>query len=316
MSARAFLLTTALLASAAPAAAQDAGRLDRIERSLREVRAIVFQGRDTGQPVVIKPAGPDPQVEALERKVGDLEQTLQRVNGQLDTTAHDLDEAKRALNDQRGAAQASADQLRTLTDRLARLEAQAAAQATAAPPPSAPPQAQAVAPPPEPSPPAPDRRARTAEATARAQSGDAGQLGAAPPAAAAPKTEAATYRTARSALAAGDYAGAVSGFQDYAARFPTGPHLADARYGLGEAYYIQDNHAEAARAYAQALRGWPKTAWAGDATLKLAQSLTQLNRAENACAAVGEFDTRYGATASAALKARAQAVRARAKCSG
>ena len=32
-----------------------------MEQALSEVRAIVFQARATGQPVEVKPAGPDPR---------------------------------------------------------------------------------------------------------------------------------------------------------------------------------------------------------------------------------------------------------------
>lgn len=307
------LLTVSLLAIALPAAAQDNARLDRVERSLKEVRSIVFQGRDTGQPVVIKPAGPDPQVTALEQKVSDLEQTLQRVNGQLDTATHDLDEAKHALADERAA---SGEQMKSMADRLARLEAVQAAAVPPPPPAVAPPPpapAEAEAPPP---PPAPTRRGRASAATARAQAEDEGVLGgpavAAP--AAPPATEAQSYRAAKALLSSGDYAAATGAFQDYIGRFPSSPRLPEARYWLGETYFIQNNPPEAARAYALALKGWPKTGWAAESTLKLSQSLVQLNRPEQACAALGEFQRRYGAGASAGLKARAEAIRVKAKC--
>src|SRR5579875_3762592 len=77
-----------------PAFAQSADdrRLDRLEKDLRELRAIVFQGRDTGQPVVVKPEGPDPAVEALQGRVDQLEQTIRNLSGQVEVLTHDLDE--------------------------------------------------------------------------------------------------------------------------------------------------------------------------------------------------------------------------------
>ena len=296
------------LAWAPPAAAQDDRRLSSLEKTVRELRSIVFQGRDTGQPVVVKPEGPDPQVVALEQKVNDLEQTLQRVNGQLDTATHDLDDARRGLADLRAT---DAEQARALTDRIARLEALGAAAAPVAAPPPPPGDA---APSSQPGP------TRSGDATARAQAGDAGTMGGAAggadpaPARPAALPEPQAYKAARALLAAGDYPGAASAFQAYATRFPASPRIAEARYWLGEALFIQDSFPDAARAYAQALRGWPKTGWAPEATIKLAQSLAQANVADKACLAVGEFDRRYAAVATTASKARAKAVRAQAKC--
>jgi len=100
-------------------------RLDRMEKVVRELRAIVFQGRETGLPVVVQPAGTEEQVQSLSQRIGDLEQSLQRVNEQNETLHHDLDEARRALQ----AAQA---QYRSLDERLAPIEGAAQAQAQAA----------------------------------------------------------------------------------------------------------------------------------------------------------------------------------------
>ncbi len=285
------LLTAAALTLATPAFAQDDRRLDRVEKQVKELRAIVFQGRDTGQPVVVKPEGPDPQVTALEQRVSDLEQTLQKVNGGLDTLTHDVDEAKRA---QASASQANADQIKALTDRVAKLEAQAAA------------------PPPPPPPPAGGATGAPAEPAAVGSSSTAADAPAPP----ARVSEPEAYKAAKALLASGDYPGATAAFQDYLTRFPSSPRKAEGRYWLGEALFIQDSFPDAARAYAQALSGWPKTGWAPEATLKLAQSLQAMNRGDQACAAVGEFQRRYGAGASAGLKVRADAVRAKAKCGG
>ena len=70
----------------------------------------------------------------------------------------------------------------------------------------------------------------------------------------------------------------------------------------------------AAQSYVASLRGWPASAWAPDAVVRLALSLVELNRTQEACAALNEFDRRY-AKAPAATKARASAAREKAKCS-
>ncbi len=114
-----------------PLDVRDAKRLDRMEKVVRELRAIVFQGRDIGKPVVVQPAETDFQVQELTRRVRDLETTLTRLNGQLEGAAHDLELARRANE----AAEA---QNKALVDRVTVLEQRAAqAQAPAEVPPVA-----------------------------------------------------------------------------------------------------------------------------------------------------------------------------------
>jgi TolA-binding protein len=145
---RSFVLALALCA-AAPALAQvpldnslderSSKRLDRMEQALRELRSIVFQGRETGKPVIVQPADSDAQMNALSQKIDDLQQAITRLTGQLESAGHDVDQARH-----------EADQLReengALTARVAALE-----QKLAAPPaPVAPPPAAEAAPPPPP----------------------------------------------------------------------------------------------------------------------------------------------------------------------
>jgi len=113
-----------IAASAAPALSQtpidpldarDARRLDRMEQVLRELRAIVFQGRDSGKPVVIQPAETDYQLQETARRLEDLEMSLTRVNGSLEKTTLDLNAMRR---DNEGLKA----QVRALTERITTLE--------------------------------------------------------------------------------------------------------------------------------------------------------------------------------------------------
>ena len=254
-----------------------AKRLDRFEKELREVRQIVLQAHATGQPVEIKEAGPDPQVVALQAKIDDGDAQVRRLTGEIETLTHDMELAKKQLDDSRA-------QTAALADRLDKLEKQSAAPApAAAPPPAAAPSAAGAAP----------------EAAAPESRGDA-------------KT---AYAHARQRLADGDYPGAATEFQGFLDRYGDTASAPAARYWLGEARFIQKDYAGAATAYLGAIRGWPKTAWAGEAVVKLSQSLVELNKPADACGALGEFERRYP-HAAPALKARAQAVRARAQCAG
>lgn len=78
-----------------PLDARDARRVERMEKVVRELRAIVFQMRDTGKPVVVQPADTDARMEEMNRRIDDLEQTLRRLNGSLETATHDLDQTRR-----------------------------------------------------------------------------------------------------------------------------------------------------------------------------------------------------------------------------
>jgi TolA-binding protein len=142
------LVLALALGAAAPALAQvpldnslderSTKRLDRMEQAIRELRAIVFQGRETGKPVVVQPADSDAQVSALSQKIDDLQQAITRLTGQLESAGHDVDQARH-----------EADQLReengALTARVAALEQKVAA---AAPAPAPAPTAEATPPPP------------------------------------------------------------------------------------------------------------------------------------------------------------------------
>ncbi len=116
-----------------------AKRLDRMEKAMRELRAIVFQGRETGQPVVVQPAETQGRITGLSDRLNDLDQTLSRLNGQIEVIRHDLDQARQEALDLRA-------QNATLKDRLAAMDEKV--QALTAPPPSPPDAAAVDAPPP------------------------------------------------------------------------------------------------------------------------------------------------------------------------
>jgi len=295
-------LAIAGLALVQPAIAQETDtdrRLDRIEKQLRETRSIVFQGRDTGQPVVVKPEGPDPAVTALQARVDDMDQTIRRLSGQVEVNGHDLDEKGRTAQQAHDSVIELRAQLQALSDRVAKLETQLAAQQQAA-------AAQA-----QPEPPALDERRGRPAAHGAAGSGARADLEDAAPTA---STEGASYRNALALQEQGDYAGASQAWQDYIAHYGAGVKGKEARYRLGETLYIQSDYGQAARAYAEALKGWPKAAWAPDATVKLSQALAQLGRRDEACSVVSEFSARYAPSAPAAVKSRARTVRLKASC--
>ena len=113
-----------------------------MEQVLREMRAIVFQGRETGKPVVVEPADTDSQLAAINEKLNDLQASLTRLNGQMDVNAHALDQAQHeadALREENGGLKERLVILEQKVDQLT------SAATIAAPPPAVSPQASAPA---------------------------------------------------------------------------------------------------------------------------------------------------------------------------
>ena len=122
-----------LFAATAPAFAQDRftqeeaeRRLQRIERDLREVRSIVLQAKESGQPVEVRTASSDDQIATLQTKLDDIEQSVRGLTGQIEALSHDQEQAKKDS----AATQA---QIASLSDRLDKLEKQGVAAQAPAP---------------------------------------------------------------------------------------------------------------------------------------------------------------------------------------
>ena len=91
-----------------------AKRLDRLEKAMKEIRAIVFQGRETGAPVLVQPAETQSQIAGMGDKINDINQTLARLNGALEVIKHDLDQSRQEIADQRAADAVLREQVASL----------------------------------------------------------------------------------------------------------------------------------------------------------------------------------------------------------
>jgi tol-pal system protein YbgF len=288
------LLASVAVAAPAPSTAGADRRMERLEQSVRALQASVLQAQATGQPVVVRPEGPDPILTAMQERVADLEATLQRLNGQIENLGFEIEQAKRAEaaaeTERRGALQA-------VNERIGRLDAQIAALTAA----MAPPEPLALGP----------NDARTAPDAGGTLNG---QLAGTPAPPVPPANAGEAFTQARALFTAADYEGAGAAFQDFVARYPTNTRTPEAYYWLGESYFARRGYQTATGAYATALQTNPATTWAPAAMARLAQSLANASQNAQACAAIVQFDQRYAARASAAVKANAQAARTRARC--
>ncbi|MGQ0665385.1 MAG: tol-pal system protein YbgF [Pseudomonadota bacterium] len=87
----------------------------------------------------------------------------------------------------------------------------------------------------------------------------------------------------------------------------------NAQYWLGETYYVRKDYETAAATFADGLKKYPSTDKAPDNLLKLAMSLGQLNRKNDACGTLSEFAKRYP-QANPALKQTAAREKQRLGC--
>lgn len=250
-----------------PAVEWDVRRLDTLDRNVRRLERALTQRNAVGQPVLVES---DPevvtlmgQVATMERRLGDVEATVQRLNGDLERVSLQADDSAREAGALRTRLDAAEGRLKQADDAARAAREQAAAEAAA-------------------------QRSPTGSA--------AGDLAAA------------------QALVAADPAGAARAFDLLIVNWPDTPQAAEAGSRLGDLRRAANDMAGAVTAYAGALTGWPTTPWAGETTLKLARALVATDRDTQACGALGEFNRRYAATASAALKTIAGQVRTQAAC--
>lgn len=244
-------------------------RLDKMEKVVRELRSIVFQGRDSGQPVVTMPAETPAQIQALTDRVSDLEDSLTRLNGANETLTFELEQTRKALAQSQATNERLAGDLATLSATVEQMRQQQAAQAS--------------------------------EQQAAAE--------------AAQEDPEAAFARARKLMLDGDYDGAEAAFQAFVRDHGDSPRGPEGRYWLGKTLSVRGANADAAAAYIGAIRGWPKTTWAPDATLELARSLVALKKPTDACQTLDELARRYP-KATPQVQARAQATRTQAKCAG
>jgi len=278
MTARIALVSAALMTAAgtfvvaqtAPLAPVEWDRraLDRLDRNVRRLERAVTQRNAAGQPVLLEP---DPetialqgQTQSLDRRLSDMEETVQRVNADLERLTFAVDEAR----------EDNAALRRRLSDAERRIgELERAAEA------------------------AREEAALNGPITANSPTGDAAQ-----------------DLTAAVSLARTDARRGARALETVAVTWPETPQAREANLRLGDLRAAADDDAGAVQAWAAALQGWPRAAWAAETTLKLAEGLIATDRRTQACGALGEFTRRYAEGASAALRTRAGQLRTRASC--
>ena len=113
--------------------------------------------------------------------------------------------------------------------------------------------------------------------------------------------EQAAYTQAFDALKSANYAGAISGFQQFLSAYPSSELADNAQYWLGEAHYVTRDYDRAATAFRTVGERWPQSRKSADALLKLGFSEFELKRYAQARNTLTEVTRRFPGTDAAKL---------------
>lgn len=121
------------------------------------------------------------------------------------------------------------------------------------------------------------------------------------------------YNHAFGLLKQANYPAAEAALKAFVENHPKDQMAGNAQYWLGETYYTRGRYMEAATAFAEGYKHYPKSAKAPDGLLKLGMSLSRANQKQNACVALAQLDHDFP-QAAASVKERAAAEKKRLGC--
>ncbi len=252
-------------------------RVERLQRELTTLQSYVYRGETP--PAEAAAADSGPQAARSELRLSQLEQELRALTGQIEEQNFRIEQLAQRLD------RLVAD----VDDRLLRLESGGAA--------------------------ATDPAADSG-ATADAAPGAAGEseVAANPSGAALPTgTAQEQYDHAFGLLSRTRYDEAAGAFGAFLEQHPEDALAGNAKYWLGETYYVQGQYADAAVTFAEGYQAYPESPKAPDNLLKLGKSLSALGQSEDACGTFDELIKRYG-SASPSVISQAKAERKRLSC--
>ena len=101
------------------------------------------------------------------------------------------------------------------------------------------------------------------------------------------------YNQAFALLRQANYPAAEEALKGFISDNPSSPLLGNAKYWLGETYYVRGDYQQAAVTFAEAYQQHPEGGKAPDNLLKLGMSLASLGSVEDACGTFSELLSRY-----------------------
>ena len=121
------------------------------------------------------------------------------------------------------------------------------------------------------------------------------------------------YNFAFGLIKQADYPAAEAALRSFVQQHPNDTLAGNAQYWLGETYYERGLYGDAASAFAEGYKNYPKGAKAADDLLKLGMSLARANQKQNACVAFAQLDRDFPQPG-AAIRERAIAEKKRSGC--
>ena len=126
-------------------------------------------------------------------------------------------------------------------------------------------------------------------------------------------TPRALYDHAFKRLGSGQYADAAESFSRFIREHPEDPLVGNAYYWLGETYYVRSDYVRAAEQFRLGFEALPKGPKSKDNLLKLAMSLSQIQKEKEACVVLKQL-TKSGTDTSETIRRRANAGSERIAC--
>ncbi len=103
----------------------------------------------------------------------------------------------------------------------------------------------------------------------------------------------ALYERSFSLLKAEKFDEAKTGFDQFIEEHPEHALTSNAKYWLGETYYVQGKYDEAAKVFAQGFQKYPESPKAADNLLKLGMSLAGMGKVKDACVALSQVEVKF-----------------------
>ncbi len=122
------------------------------------------------------------------------------------------------------------------------------------------------------------------------------------------------YQAAYALIGQGQFGAAQQAFQAFIQQYPRDPLASSAAYWIGHSYYARGDFQNAAVAYADAYKKYPKGNKAPETLLDLGRSLAKLDQVPSACATFAQFGKQFGPSAAPVLKKQVEQERSRLRC--
>jgi tol-pal system protein YbgF len=307
-------------------------RLDRLERDMNMLQRQVYRG--SGAPITVGP-GDSQAALSNEVRIGQIEEQMRMLNGQLEQANYKIDQLSRRFE------KFSSD----LDVRFQQLERGGGMAAAGDAPPNDQPDMMGGPPPPN----ARQQLSLRSAGGASAPQPQPGILGTlpmnpdqapppnglppgglqrnaamAPPPAALPAPAGNSlpngsprqqFDYAFNLLRQANYPAAEQALRAFVQRYPNDELAGNAQYWLGKTYYVREDFNDAAVAFAEGYKKYPKSGKAADNLVDLGMSLANLKRTEEACLAFARFERDYP-TAAGNLKDQASTQKRRLGCKG